>query len=401
MNKIFEQSWRWYGPNDPVSLTNIKQAGANGVVTALQHIPVGEIWTKEEIGKRNAALEESNKKNAFALHWNVVESLPVHEHIKQGRPDRDQYIEKYKTSLRNLGTSGVTRVCYNFMPVLDWLRTNVKFKLDDGSTALLHNLEDLIIFDLYILKRVNASDDYDIEMVRKAKAKFSQMNAEELEILNRSLLMALPGDKMGFTLEKLRKGLEDYQEISAQELRDNLVYFLREVIPVAEEAGVKMAIHPDDPPWPVLGLPRVVSKASDLEYIFDKVPENANGLTFCSGSLGALEENNLPEIILQFYNRIHFVHLRSVQREADSRFYEANHLEGSAGMYNLVRTFYDLQQKFKREPIPMRPDHGHEMLSDQGKEYYPGYSAIGRLRGLAELRGLEFGVIHTLEKNKE
>lgn len=401
MNKIFEQSWRWYGPNDPVSLTNIKQAGANGVVTALHHIPVGEIWTKEEIGKRNAALEESNKKNAFALHWNVVESLPVHEHIKQGRPDRDQYIEKYKTSLRNLGTSSVTRVCYNFMPVLDWLRTNVKFKLDDGSTALLHNLEDLIIFDLYILKRVNASDDYDIEMVRKAKAKFSQMNAEELEILNRSLLMALPGDKMGFTLEKLRKGLEDYQEISAQELRDNLVYFLREVIPVAEEAGVKMAIHPDDPPWPVLGLPRVVSKASDLEYIFDKVPENANGLTFCSGSLGALEENNLPEIILQFYNRIHFVHLRSVQREADSRFYEANHLEGSAGMYNLVRTFYDLQQKFKREPIPMRPDHGHEMLSDQGKEYYPGYSAIGRLRGLAELRGLEFGVIHTLEKNKE
>lgn len=399
MKKIFEQSWRWYGPNDPVNLTDIKQAGANGVVTALHHIPVGEVWSIDEIEKRKSLLEESNKNFSFPLHWNVVESLPVHEHIKQGKPDRDEYIDKYKKSLRNLGKSGINRVCYNFMPVLDWLRTNVKYRLEDGSTALLHNLEDLIIFDLYILKRENASKDYDAELLEKARDKYSEMKAEELEILKKSLLMALPGDEKGFTLEKLRKGLEDYKDISAEELRGNLVYFLSEVIPVAEEVGVKMAIHPDDPPWSVLGLPRVVSRASDLEYIFKEVPQNANGLTFCSGSFGALKENNLPEIISENYERIHFVHLRSVQREANSRFYEANHLEGSADMYKLVRTFYELQNKHNREPIPMRPDHGHEMLTDQEKKYYPGYSAIGRLRGLAELRGLEFGIINTLENN--
>ncbi len=397
MEKIFEQSWRWYGPHDPVNLSSIKQAGANGVVTALHHIPVGEVWSIDEIEKRKSLLEESNKNNPFPLHWNVVESLPVHEHIKQGRPDRDDHIEKYKVSLKNLGKCGVTRICYNFMPVLDWLRTNVKYRLEDGSTALLHNLEDLIIFDLYILKRNNAAEDYAADMVKKAKVKYSEMKAEELEILKKSLLMALPGDEKGFTLEKLRKGLRDYEGISAQQLRENLVYFLSEIIPVAEEAGVKMAIHPDDPPWPVMGLPRVVSQASDLEYIFRKVPQNANGLTFCSGSLGASEQNNLTEIISNFYERIHFVHLRSVQREANSRFYEANHLEGSAGMYKLVRTFYELQKKYNREPVPMRPDHGHEMLADQEKNYYPGYSAIGRLRGLAELRGLEFGIINTLE----
>jgi mannonate dehydratase len=392
MDKIFEQSWRWYGPHDPVNLTNIKQAGANGVVTALHHILVGEVWSIEEIEKRKSLLEESNTNNPFPLYWNVVESLPVHERIKQGKPDRDDYIEKYKESLKNLGKCGITRICYNFMPVLDWLRTNVKYRLEDGSTALLHNLEDLIIFDLYILKREKAAESYEADMVKKAKAKYSEMKAEELEILKKSLLMALPGDEKGFTIEKLREGLKDYEGISAQQLRENLVYFLSEVIPVAEEAGVKMAIHPDDPPWPVLGLPRVVSQASDLEYIFKKVPQNANGLTFCSGSLGALEKNNLSEIISNFYERIHFVHLRSVHREANSRFYEANHLEGSAGMYKLVRTFYELQKKYNREPIPMRPDHGHEMLADQERNYYPGYSAIGRLRGLAELRGLEFGI---------
>jgi len=399
MKRIFEQSWRWYGSHDPVTLTDIKQAGANGVVTALHHIPVGEVWSIEEIENRKSLLEESNKENPFLLHWKVVESLPVHEHIKQGKESRDEYIENYKVSLGNLGKSGITRVCYNFMPVLDWLRTNVRYRLEDGSTALLYNLEDLIIFDLFILKRENASEDYDAEMLEKAKAKYSEMKRENLEILKKSLLMALPGDKKGFTLEKLRKGLQDYSGISAQQLRENLVYFLREVIPVAEEAGMKMAIHPDDPPWPVLGLPRVVSRASDLEYIFEKVPQNANGLTFCSGSLGALEQNNLTEIISKFYERIHFVHLRSVQREANSQFYEANHLEGSAGMYKLVRAFYDFQKKHQREPIPMRPDHGHEMLADQNIDYYPGYSAIGRLRGLAELRGLEFGIINTLENN--
>ncbi|MDT0686992.1 mannonate dehydratase [Autumnicola psychrophila] len=397
MKKIFEQSWRWYGPQDPVDLKTIKQAGANGVVTALHHIPVGEVWSVEEIEKRKKLLEDSNNENPFQLHWNVVESLPVHEHIKQARTDREKYIENYKQSLRNLGKCGITRVCYNFMPVLDWLRTNVKYQLEDGSTALLHNLEDLIIFDLFILNRENAETDYEAQLVEKAKAKHAEMKQEELDVLKKSLLMALPGDKEGFTLEKLRNGLKDYKGISAEQLREHLVEFLKEVIPVAEEAGVVMAIHPDDPPWPVLGLPRVVSTASDLHYLFNKVPQKANGLTFCSGSLGASAKNNLPQIIKTYIERIHFVHLRSVQLEENSRFYEANHLEGSAEMYKLVRTFYELQGKNDKEPIPMRPDHGHEMLEDQEKQYYPGYSAVGRLRGLAELRGVEFGIINTLE----
>ena len=397
-NRIFEQSWRWYGPNDPVSLKTIKQAGANGVVTALHHLPVGAVWSEEEIRKRIKVIEESNEEYPFPLHWNVVESLPVHEHIKQGRADKNDFIENYKESLRNLGKCGITRVCYNFMPVLDWLRTNVKYQLEDGSTALLHHFEDLIIFDLFILERQNAEKDYESEMIKKARKKYSEMGPEELEVLKKSLLMALPGDQEGFTLEKLRKGLKDYEGISADELRGNLIDFLKEVIPVAEEAGVKMAIHPDDPPWPVLGLPRIVSTAADLGKIFKEVPSVSNGLTFCSGSLGASEKNDMTGIISTFYDRIHFVHLRSVQRKGNSVFYEANHLEGSAGMYQLVRTFYDYQKKHNREPIPMRPDHGHEMLDDQQKPYYPGYSAVGRLRGLAELRGLEFGIINSLRE---
>ncbi len=396
-NPIFEQSWRWYGPHDPVNLQTVKQAGANGIVTALHHIPVGEVWSLEEIDRRKALLDKSNKENPFPLHWNVVESLPVHEHIKQGKADKAGYIENYKQSLRNLGRSGITRICYNFMPVLDWLRTNVRYELEDGSTALLHDLEDLIVFDLFILKREKAEEDYEPEMVERAKRKYSGMTKAELDRLQESLLMALPGDQNGFTLEKLRKGLEDYKGISAEQLRENLVEFLKEVIPVAEEAGVKMAIHPDDPPWPVLGLPRVVSTAKDLDHIFDQVPSKTNGLTFCSGSFGASEKNDLPEIIRRYYHRIHFVHLRSVQREGNSRFYEANHLEGSAKMHKLVRTFYECQKGQNRGPIPMRPDHGHQMLDDLEKTTYPGYSAIGRLRGLAELRGLELGIINSLE----
>ncbi|UZH55876.1 mannonate dehydratase [Salinimicrobium tongyeongense] len=397
MTQIFEQSWRWYGPHDPVSLKDIKQAGARGVVTALHHIPVGEVWSLEEIQKRKDLLEESNRKNKFPLHWNVVESLPVHEHIKQGRADKAKYIENYKQSLRNLGKSGIFRVCYNFMPVLDWLRTNVQYQLEDGSTALLHDLEDLVVFDLFILKRKNAEEDYQPEMVERARKRFPQMKKEEIERLSKSLLMALPGDQQGFTLEKLRQGLESYDGVSAEQLRDNLVDFLKEVIPVAEDAGVSMAIHPDDPPWPVLGLPRIMSNIEDLEYIFSRVPQMTNGLTFCSGSFGASEKNDLPTIIKTYFNRIYFVHLRSVQREAHSRFYEANHLEGSAEMYKLVRTFYECQKGQKRAPIPMRPDHGHQMLDDLVKTTYPGYSAIGRLRGLAELRGLEMGIVKSFE----
>jgi mannonate dehydratase len=394
---VFEQSWRWYGPNDPVSLEHIKQAGAHGIVTALHHIPVGEVWPVDEIKIRKASLAESNIDNSFDLNWNVVESLPVHESIKQGKPDRDIYIEKYKASLKNLAFCGVNIVCYNFMPVLDWLRTNVNFKLEDGSLALLHNIVDLAIFDLFILKREKAEADYLELIIEEARKKHSVMPDSERETLGKSLLMALPGDKEGFTLKKLQQGLVAYSEISEDNLRENLIYFLKAVIPTAQQLGVNMAIHPDDPPWPVLGLPRVVSKAEDLDYMFSQVPEKANGLTFCSGSLGASEKNDLKGIVNKWYNRIHFVHLRSVQRVGKMNFYEANHLEGSVEMYELVKTFCQNQLKYKAQPLPMRPDHGHQMLDDLEKSFYPGYSAVGRLRGLAELRGLEFGIVNSLK----
>ena len=393
---IFEQSWRWYGPNDPVNLVTIKQAGAHGVVTALHQIPVGDIWTKEAIQDRISQLEESNRLHSFKLHWNVVESLPVHEFIKQGRPEREQLIENYKLSLKNLAACGVKTVCYNFMPILDWLRTNVRYELEDGSTALLHEMVDVVIFDIYMLQREGAEKSYSDDILIQAKAKYESLSDEEIAVLKQSLLMALPGDKDGFTIEKLKKGLQQYDGISREQLQENLIYFLKEVIPVAEELGVVLAIHPDDPPWRVFGLPRIVSTAEDLKFIFEAVPSIHNGLTFCSGSLGASEENNLPEIIKTWYDRIHFVHLRSVNRVAPYHFYEANHLEGSAQMFELIKTFYDCHQTDQRI-LPMRPDHGHEMMDDQGKPYYPGYSAIGRLRGLAELRGLEFGIINSLK----
>lgn len=393
---IFEQSWRWYGPNDPVNLVTIKQAGAHGVVTALHQIPVGDIWTKEAIQDRISQLEESNRLHSFKLHWNVVESLPVHEFIKQGRPERDQLIENYKLSLKNLAACGVKTVCYNFMPILDWLRTNVRHELEDGSTALLHEMIDVVIFDVYMLQREGAEKSYSDDILIQAKAKYESLSDEEITVLKQSLLMALPGDKDGFTIDKLKNGLQQYDGISREQLQENLIYFLKEVIPVAEELGVVLAIHPDDPPWPVFGLPRIVSTADDLKFVFEAVPSIHNGLTFCSGSLGASEANNLPEIIKTWYDRIHFVHLRSVNRVAPYHFYEANHLEGSAQMFELMKTFYDCHQKDQRI-LPMRPDHGHEMMDDQGKPYYPGYSAIGRLRGLAELRGLEFGIINSLK----
>ena len=393
---IFEQSWRWYGPNDPVKLSTIKQAGAHGVVTALHQIPVGEIWTKEAIKERISQIEESNRLHSFKLHWNVVESLPVHEFIKQGRPERDQLIENYKESIKNLAACGVKTICYNFMPILDWLRTNVRYELEDGSTALLHDMVDVVIFDVYMLQRENAEQSYSDDILMRAKAKYESLSDHEIAVLKQSLLMALPGDKDGFTIEKLKNGLKQYDGISREQLQENLIYFLTEVIPVAEELNVVLAIHPDDPPWPVFGLPRIVSTAEDLKFIFEAVPSVHNGLTFCSGSLGASEENKLTGIIETWYNRIHFVHLRSVNRVAPYHFYEANHLEGSAEMYNLIRKFYECHQKDHRV-LPMRPDHGHEMMDDQGKPYYPGYSAIGRLRGLAELRGLEFGIINSLK----
>lgn len=390
---IFEQSWRWYGPQDSVSLEAIKQAGASGVVTSLHHIPIGEVWRGEEIKKRISLLEESNKKFPFQLNWNVVESLPVHEAIKQGKPERDKLIENYCKSLVNLAENGIRTICYNFMPVLDWLRTNVKYELEDGSTALQHDRVDLIIFDVYLLERGGAEKDYPKEMFLEAKKRFKKMDQSTLTNLKESLLMALPGDEKGFTIDKLRRGINDYKDINDEELRNNLIYFLKKVIPVARKYEVNLAIHPDDPPWPILGLPRVVSKFEHLEYIFKEVQATNNGLTFCSGSLGASDENDLSMIIKRFYKRIHFVHLRSVERDKSGLFYEANHLEGSAEMFELVKTFYDCKRQFDGKILPMRPDHGHQMLDDLDKITYPGYSAIGRLRGLAELRGLELGIV--------
>jgi mannonate dehydratase len=396
---IFEQSWRWYGPKDSVALADIKQAGAHGVVTALHDIPVGEEWPVAAIKKHIGLLDKSNEAIPFALRWNVVESLPVHEHIKQGREDRDLYIEKYLKSLENLAQCGIKTICYNFMPVLDWLRTNVSYTLADGSKALCYNAVDLAIFDRYILKREDAINSYTSEIVEQAAAKFENISDAELDVLKRSLLMALPGDQKGFTMEKLKKGLADYEGISAEKLRENLIYFLKKVVPKAHELDVNLAIHPDDPPWPVFGLPRVVGSAEDLDAIFKAVPDTANGLTFCSGSLGASKKNDLVQIMNRFYMRIHFVHLRSVHHDSEIQFYEADHLEGSAGMEKLVEAFYENQQKYDRKPLPMRPDHGHQMLDDLGKTTYPGYSAIGRLRGLAELRGLERGITFSKRNN--
>ncbi|MGB3774512.1 MAG: mannonate dehydratase [Leeuwenhoekiella sp.] len=396
---IFEQSWRWYGPKDSVSLLDIKQAGAHGVVTSLHDIPVGEIWSVDSIKQHINLLQESNKQVPFELHWNVVESLPVHEHIKQGRDDRDTYIDNYLVSIENLAQCGVKTICYNFMPVLDWLRTNVSYTMTDGSEALCYNAVDLAIFDRYILKREAAEKEYPADILKDAEARFSTISDSELSILKSSLLMALPGDQKGFTLEKLRNGLEDYKDISAEKLRENLIYFLKKVVPKAHELGVNLAIHPDDPPWSVFGLPRVVGSAEDLEQIFTAVPSTANGLTFCSGSLGASQKNDLVALIDRFYERIHFVHLRSVHHDSPVQFYEADHLEGSAGLEKLMEAFYENQQKHKAKPLPMRPDHGHQMLDDLNKTTYPGYSAIGRLRGLAELRGLERGILHSKNTN--
>ncbi len=393
---IFEESWRWYGPHDPISLSQIRQAGASGIVNALHQIPVGALWSVEEIQRRIDLIEKENS-TSTPLKWIVVESLPVHEDIKQGKENRDELIEIYCQSIRNLARCGVRVICYNFMPVLDWLRTNVRKELPNGSTALYFHPLDLIIFDLYILKRPEATKSYDAVDIKKAQERYSNYTDQDISLLKESILMALPGDVKGFTLEKLKLGLEAYAHIDENQLRANLIYFLERVIPVAAQEGVCMAIHPDDPPWSVFGLPRVVGSQSDLEYIFSAVPDVHNGLTYCTGSLGAHQSNDLKELLLNFEERIHFVHLRSTQRNKDGSFFEANHLEGDAGLVELITIFYEIsnrRQKQGKTALPMRPDHGHQMLDDLDKQYYPGYSAIGRLKGLAELRGVASAITH-------
>lgn len=399
------QTMRWFGPNDPVSLMDIRQAGCTGIVTALHQIPVGAVWSVGAIEERKRLIEAANDRYS-PLHWAVVESLPVHEDIKKGRPDRAIYIDNYKQSLRNLAACGINTVCYNFMPVLDWSRTNLTYEMPDGSLALRFVWQDFALFDLCILKRPNAESDYEPDVAQAACQQFARMTAEEVATLTNVVLLGLPGSNEAFSLDTFQGLLNEYATISDQALRDNLYFFIREVAPVANELGVNLCIHPDDPPRPLLGLPRVVSTEADLAQLMAASDVVANGITFCTGSLGIRPDNDLPGMIRRFGNRIHFIHLRTTKREANPRnFHEADHLEGDVDMYAVVKAIVLEQQRRRQQgtgatSIPMRPDHGHQMLDDLriDKGTYPGYSAIGRLRGLAEIRGLELGITRSLEE---
>lgn len=383
--KKLEQTWRWYGPNDPVTLSDVKQAGATGIVTALHHIKHGDIWPVDDIIERKNCIEEAG------LKWSVVESVPIHEEIKTRGEKVDFYIDNYKKSLINLAKNGVKTVTYNFMPVLDWTRTQLDLEMTDGSKALYFDWIDLAIFDIYILKRKDAIQDYTEEIISLVQNKFDQLSSEDLTKIEHSILMGIPGEG-DVSLQSLSDSIAIYKNIGFDGLRENLIYFLSQIQDVCEEYGIMMTIHPDDPPYQILGLPRIVSNLDDLSYIVETINSPFNGICFCTGSLGAGPLNDVNAIFNQVKHRVNFIHLRNVKRDKIGSFYEADHLDGDVNMYQIMKLITEENQT-RFNPIPFRPDHGHQMLDDLNKHTNPGYSAIGRLRGLAELRGLELGIL--------
>lgn len=395
-----EQTWRWYGPSDPVSLPDIRQAGATGIVTALHEIPIGEVWSSKAIEERKRIIEWDDNAappRRRGLAWSVIESIPVHEDIKQGKPNRDKWIEKYQQSIRNVGQAAIPVVCYNFMPVVDWTRTNLSMELEDGARALAFVITEFAAFELFMLRRPGAEKEYSDDIIEKAHAKYESMSDEQRYILQKNIIAGLPGGQEGYTIEQFRDKLAEYDNIDEKQYRENLKYFLDAVVPVAEESGVRLAIHPDDPPVPLFGLPRIVSTEQDLAYLLSIYDSMYNGFTLCTGSLGVRPDNDLVGIVERHGGKLNFAHLRSTQRDGLGSFHEASHLRGDVDMYNVIVAILKEQQKRHSahrldEKIPMRADHGHTILDDLKKKTNPGYSAIGLLRGMAELRGLELGI---------